>query len=306
MYSNIFTEPFNLLKEQASQQGGGVSWMLFNGNIFPTNQLPNTYIITNLIYKSPEFLILCYLLFIFFIMINKKSFLNSFNFFWSKIFLLLLIFLFPLIYFIFLPFKVYDGLRLFLYILPYFTIIPGLSIYYLINNYHDKISKYFSFIVALLFIHYLYIFILLTPFQYTYLNKFIGNFSNAHEKFENDYLAISIKELVKKISKKNRLMSKDQKIKISFCGVNNKIVMNELNKLRDFNYEVKHLSSNDFDYVIMTNRAFDEELALISLGEKSSTIAKDVKTCFKKIDGEDFIKVMRNCLMLSTLRKNAE
>ena len=101
-------------------------------------------------------------------------------------------------------------------------------------------------------------------------------------------------------------MSKDQKIKISFCGVNNKIVMNELNKLRDFNYEVKHLSSNDFDYVIMTNRAFDEELALISLGEKSSTIAKDVKTCFKKIDGEDFIKVMRNGLMLSTLRKNAE
>ena len=149
VYSNIFTEPFNLLMEQASQQGGGVSWMLFNRNIFPTNQLPNTYIITNLIYKSPEFLILCYLLFIFFIMINKKYFLNSFNFFWSKIFLLLLIFLFPLIYFIFLPFRVYDGLRLFLHIIPYFTIIPGLSIYYLINNYHDKISKYFSFIIAL-------------------------------------------------------------------------------------------------------------------------------------------------------------
>ena len=92
-------------------------------------------------------------------------------------------------------------------------------------------------------------------------------------------------------------MPKDQKIKISFCGVNNKIVMNELNKLRDFNYEVKHLSSNDFDYVIMTNRAF---------GEKNSMIAKDVKTCFKKIDGEDFIKVMRNGLMLSTLRKNVE
>ncbi len=80
--------------------------MLFNGNIFPTNQLSKTYIITNLIYKSPEFLILCYLLFIFFIMINKKYFLNSFNFFWSKIFLLLLIFLFPLIYFIFLPFRI--------------------------------------------------------------------------------------------------------------------------------------------------------------------------------------------------------
>ena len=101
-------------------------------------------------------------------------------------------------------------------------------------------------------------------------------------------------------------MSKDQKIKISFCGVNNKIVMNELNKLRDFNYEVKHLSSNDFDYVIMTNRAFGERGSVAAMEMVLDKKIKDMKTCFKKIDGQDFIKVMRNGLMLSTLRKNAE
>ncbi len=115
-----------------------------------------------------------------------------------------------------------------------------------------------------------------------------------------------MKELVNKISKNNSLMSKDHKIKISFCGVNNKIVMNELNKLRDFNYEVKHLNSNDFDYVIMTNRATGEKGSAVAMEKVLGKKIKDIKTCYKKIDGEDFITVMRNGLMLSTFRKNAE
>ena len=50
------------------------------------------------------------------------------------------------------------------------------------------------------FIYYLFIFFSFTPYQYTYLNKFIGNLSNAHKKFENDYWAVSIKELVNQIA----------------------------------------------------------------------------------------------------------
>ena len=134
----------------------------------------------------------------------------------------------------------------------------------------------------------------MTPYQYTYLNKFNGNFSNAHMKFENDYFAISIKELVKKISKENSLLNKDDKLKIAFCGVNNEIVINELDMIENFNYEVKDLYKGDFDYVIMTNR---------SQGSKNLNNISDVKSCFKKIDGKDLIKVNRNGLMLSTLRK---
>ena len=133
-----------------------------------------------------------------------------------------------MIYFIFSPYRVYDGLRLFLNMIPYFSIIPGLLIYYLIYNFNSLIPKFLLPVIASLFFYYLFVFILLTPFQYTYLNIFIGDFSNAHKKFENDYWAISTTELVKKIPSETNLISNNKKIKISFCGVSHKVVMREL------------------------------------------------------------------------------
>ena len=50
-----------------------------------------------------------------------------------------------------------------------------------------------------LFIYYLFVFISLTPFQYTYLNLLNGDFKKANEKFENDYLSVSVKELINQI-----------------------------------------------------------------------------------------------------------
>ena len=44
----------------------------------------------------------------------------------------------------------------------------------------------------------------------------------------------------------------------------------------------------------MTNRA---------LADRDKNTLKNVKSCFDKIKGEDIIKVERNGLMLSTLRK---
>ena len=108
--------------------------------------------------------------------------------------------MFPTLFLIFLPYRVYDGLRLFLYLIPYFSIIPGLAIYYLVYNFNSLISKLLLGVIASLFLYYIVIFITLTPYQYTYLNKFIGNFSNAHKKFENDYWALSGDELIIKIS----------------------------------------------------------------------------------------------------------
>ena len=54
------------------------------------------------------------------------------------------------------------------------------------------------------------------------------------------------------------------------------------------------LYEGDFDYVIMTNRA---------LADRDENTLKNVKSCFEKIKGEEVIKVERNGLMLSTLRK---
>ena len=209
-------------------------------------------------------------------------------------FLILFILLFPIISFIFLPYRAYDGLRLFLYIIPYFSIIPGLAIYYLINNFNALLPKLLLGVITSLFIYYLFIFFAFTPYQYTYLNKFIGNLSNAHKKFENDYWNISIKELINKIPRETNLISNNEKIKISYCGVSHHLAKQELNKLKNIRYEVMDLHAKNFDYVIMTNRAD---------ADKDADILDNVGGCFEKVKGEDLVTVERNGLMLSTLRK---
>ena len=289
VHGNIFIDPFKFLI-----QDFGVPWILFNGNYFDTSQLPNLNIIINLLYKSPEFILLCYLIFIFLISINKKKITANFNSFFIKIFLILLIVLFPMIYFIFLPYRVYDGLRLFLHIMPYFNIIPGLVIYYLLINLNTITSKLLSITLTALFVYYIYIFISLTPYQYTYLNKLNGDFATSYNKFENDYLATSIKELIRKIPNNTNIITNNKKIKISFCGAPHNLSRRELDKLKNFDYEVMDLYEGNYDYVIMTNRA---------LPDRDENTLENVKSCFDKIKGEDIIKVERNGLMLSTLRK---
>ncbi len=294
VYNNIFIEPFKIFIDQTSPGAFGVNWLLLNGSFFDTLSLPKPYILINFFYKSPEFILLCYLIFIFFVIGNKNFFLSQFDFFWIKLSLILFIFLFPTIFFIVIAYRVYDGLRLFLYLIPYFNIIPGLAIYYLIYNYKPLTLKFLSGVIVSLFIYYLFIFISLTPYQYTYLNIFIGNFSNAYKKFENDYWAISIKELVKKIPKETSLVSNNKKIKIAFCGVPHNTAKKELSKLKDLKYEQKYLYSKDIDFIMMTNR--------IVANKEENTLDK-VKTCFEKFEGENLIAVERNGLILSTIRK---
>ena len=293
VHGNIFTEPFKLLLIQL-KSSFGIPWILFDGNFYETDKLPYFYILKNFFYKTPEYILLCYIAFVCIVVINKKFFTSTFHFFWYKILLITFIFLFPTIYFVFLPYRVYDGLRLFLYLIPYFNIIPGLVIYYFLSNKNRLISKISLLTLSGLFLYFLFIFVLLTPYQYTYLNKFNGNFSNAHKKFENDYWSISTKELVSKISNNINLFPKGKKIKITFCGAPSSLIKNDLNNIKNLKYEENNLYNKDFEYVIMTNRL---------VGEKENNLLKNVKTCFEKFEGKDLISIERNGLMLSTLRK---
>ena len=139
-HPNIFILPFKLFFESLSNPFG-VPFSLLSGNFYMTSETPKSYLIINLLYKLPEFILLCYLLFIYLI-IKKKSFFNSrFKFFNTKLILLLFIIIFPNILLIISPYRIFDGLRLFLYLIPYICIIPGLTIYFLIINYKNYISK---------------------------------------------------------------------------------------------------------------------------------------------------------------------
>ena len=293
VHSNIISQPFNLLLEQTKNYVFGVDWMLFNGIIYNTNNLPDLYIFINFFYKSPEFILFTYLIFLFIVFFKSNFFSSKINFFWTKLSFVLLIFLFPAVFFIFLPYRVYDGLRLFLYTIPYFNIIPALTIYYLIKNFKLFVPKILSSITLVLFLYYLFIFISLTPFHYTYLNTFAGNFSETYKKFENDYWSISIKELIKKIPKETYLAS-NKKIKLSFCGASHKSAILELNKIENLNYEIKNLYDNDVDFIIMTNRVVPDH--------NNDTIS-NVKGCFEKFKGKNIVSVKRNGLTLSILRE---
>ena len=58
VHNNILTEPFKLFMTQAKLQDFGGVWLLFNGNFFNTLSLPPSNIFINLIYKSPEFILI--------------------------------------------------------------------------------------------------------------------------------------------------------------------------------------------------------------------------------------------------------
>ena len=60
----------------------------------------------------------------------------------------------------------------------------------------------------------MYNFLMITPYQYTYLNILNGKKENHYKRFENDYWGGSIKELVKKID-----LNKNEKITLAFCGM---------------------------------------------------------------------------------------
>ena len=297
-HQNIFVLPFKLLTESLTQPFG-VSLGLLNGNFYNTSETPKSLLVINLFYKLPEFILLSYLVFIYLILKNKSFFNSKFKFFNTKLILILFIIIFPNLLLLISPYKIYDGLRLFLYLIPYICIIPGLIIYYLIINYKNIISKIFLAPIFLLFVYFLLVFFSLTPYQYTYLNMLNGDFSKAYKKFENDYWTISIKELVNKIPNNKNLLN-NKELRLTFCGAADDNVKFYLKKIKNFQFKQVNWLTEDYDYIIMTNRTIIPNVSDENMGKYNLT---NIKTCFEKFKGKDIISVERNGLMLSTLRK---
>ena len=144
-----------------------------------------------------------------------------------------------------------------------------------------------------MFLYYLSIFFMLTPYQYAYLNILNGNYSKSYNKFENDYWAISLKELINQIPKHQNLLN-NNKLKLAFCGVPDLNVKTYLKKIENFYFEPVNYLTQQYDYIIMTNR--------IAVTNNNNSL-KNTSTCFKEFKGLDIITVKRNGLILSTLRK---
>ncbi len=288
-HPDILTLPFKIFYEWVF--GGlmrGYPFMLFDGNHYVFTDIPKSYLFENLLFRSPEYFLISYVLF-FLIFFSIKFFKNNFKQFNYKITIILIMILNPFIIVFLTPFSIYDGLRHVLWLIPYFCIIPSLVIYYLYKNIDLIKIRFISGIMFFLIIFFLFNFFRLTPYQYTYLNIFSGNNKDHVNKFENDYWGSSISKLIKKFN-----LNKEEKFIYTVCGLNREAVEIYLKKEGYFNTSM--VSYDKADYIIMINRA--------TLKKNTKEYkSKNVTNCYAKHPGKNVIEIKRNNVVLSVLRK---
>jgi len=294
-HPNIFVLPFNFFLNFLIGDWGmiGVPYILLNGDYYLHAEIPKSYFLINLIYKSPEYFLLSYALFFIILFTSNNFFKNKFNHFNYKLILITLMIAFPFITLFFLHFSLYDGIRHLLWTLPYFCLIPGLTIYFLIENIKSIAPRLTLSLLSIFLVYFFYNFFLLTPYQYTYLNIFNGKKEDHYQKFENDYWGASIKELIQ-----NMNLNKKNSITFATCGINQGVAKYYLKKNGYFNF--KFGNSINSNYMIMTNRV---TLNNTNLEHDDKWKSGNLITCFDKYKGQDVSSVTRNGLLLSVIKK---
>ena len=288
-HPNILKLPIKFLSDWAfGDLFRGYPFMLFNGNHYIITEIPKSYLFINLLYKSPEYFLISYILF-FIIFLKSNFFKLKFKDFNYKILIIFLMIINPFIIVWLTPFSLYDGLRHVLWLIPYISIIPAILIYYLYKNIHYVKIKFISGLMFLLFIFFLFNFFTLTPYQYTYLNFLNKNNKDFIYKFENDYWGSSTKELIKKINFK-----KKTKFTYSVCGINRNIVEIYLKKEGFLNSSM--VDPDKSEYIFMTNRAVAKDLS-------EGYVSENVTNCYSLYPGKSIFQVKRNKIILSTMRK---
>jgi hypothetical protein len=288
-HPNVISFPFNFIIKSLSLERGW--WLnMVNGEVLLSKEVTIFYFYINFFFKSPEFILFNYFLFLFLITYFSNFFRGEFsNFIYKFCFLSLFLFM-PILIIKLTSFGIFDGIRLFLWCIPYFLIIPSMSIYFLIKNFKKSIFIFFFYINFLLFIIYFFIFISITPYHYTYLNFFKNFGSISTEKFEGDYWGVSIKELVK-----NSDFSKEQRYDLAVCFTNSENLKQYLNIYQKQNVKkINIVKLKDAKYIVMTNR-------VVNL-EGNNRKAFKIDTCFNKFVGSTFSSVSRLGREISTIR----
>ena len=294
-HPNIFVLPFNFFLDWLIGDWGmiGIPYILLNGDYYLHAEIPKSYFLINLIYKSPEYFLLTYALFLIILLTSNNFFKDKFNHFNYKLILITLMIIFPFVALFFLHFSLYDGVRHLLWTLPYFCLIPGLTIYFLIENIKSLVPKLTLSVLSIFLVYFLYNFFLLTPYQYTYLNIFNGKSEDRYQKFENDYWGGSIKELIQ-----NMNLDKKSTITFATCGINQGVAKYYLKKNGYSNF--KFGNSTNSTYMIMTNRV---TLNNTSLEHDEKWKAENLTNCFDKYRGLEVSVVTRSGLLLSVIKK---
>lgn len=289
VHQNIFLNPFILFSESLKDFSQGVQVSYFAGFFYETKNTPWSYILSNFFYKIPVFFLLSFFLSFFFFLHMRNHFTlynKNYSYFY---FISLSLLLIPILIAIFLKLKIHDGIRYFIYLIPLFNIIPSLFLNYLITNKNILVNKLMLFFLSPFLLYFIISFVLITPYQYSYLNLF-NKYLMKPNSFENDYWGVSLKELIKNFVKIDDIKHNP---KIAFCGINVHVLDYYLKKYGIKNY-IKADMNKEFDYAILINRAIS---AHDNNGVKN-------QTCFQKFGNKENLYILsKNSIVLSKIIK---
>ncbi|MBT3584501.1 MAG: hypothetical protein HN509_06325 [Halobacteriovoraceae bacterium] len=190
--------------------------VLFMGSMVAGKEVPFYYLPVYFGVKLPIIYHLgvfsfCYLLF------KKIKFPDNFK---SSTSYLLFAVLFPLIFVILSGSTIYDGIRHFIFLIPFLCLIAGVSIYLIAHTCSKiKFAKLSYLIWAVVLLLPLPAMIHLHPNQYVYYNELFGSLPAAKGNFELDYWGNSFKETVTLLNKKvEHYENNGEPFKVAVCG----------------------------------------------------------------------------------------
>ena len=257
---------------------------IINGSYFELLNTPRTYFFSFFIFRFPIYCLLLLFVLIIILKTDSKFFTSKFDHFKNKIIIIFSIVLFPILLHLILQVKIYNGIRLFLFIIPFFSLLTAVCFYYILENFKKSIyMKSLASIIAIFFLLFLQRFIALTPYHYDYSNFFNIKFANTEKLYIHDYWTTSYKELMKLIKQNDSL----QNIKADYCGGDRFGLRYLANKYSG--KKVTFVPYEQADYVIMIDSVSND------VNNKSS--------CFIQRPGKDIVAVSRLGVKLSVLRK---
>ena len=292
---------------------------MLNGEYYEVFNTPKSYFLSIILYRIPFYFTLLIIL-SYFLMIGKnlliKTEISNFN---KKFLIINIIAFFPIFLALILSVNIYDNLRLFLFIIPFFSIIAAFSLNWMLTSFKNSFKiKTILTMVVILFSLSFYRFITLTPYQYDYINYSSIKYSNAAYKWEHDYWGTSFKELVKKIKKQ---YSKEQirDLKITKCSGDDTLLY-YLRRQLGLKFIYRFKREKEANHVVIINRTTLDIFNPVvwpkinkMVNKKGHMLVRDVEkvvrtpgvktTCPKQYPGTDVVTVERNGVVLSALRK---
>ena len=257
---------------------------ILNGNYYEMVKTPRTYFFSFFIFRMPIFILVLLFAFAFFLKTDSSFFTSKFGQFKNKIIIISSVVFFPILIHLIFQVKIYNGIRLFLFIIPFLSLLLGICLYYILENF--KNSRYIKSLLVVVFIFFLFFlqrFIYLTPYHYDYSNFFNIKFKNTERLYIHDYWTVSYKELMELINSNKNL----KEVKTTYCG-GHFFTLRYLSK-KYSGGKVTFVPYEEADYIIMIDTVSND------IDEKSS--------CYLLRPGKDIVSVNRLGVKLSVLRE---